>query len=146
MVEPLGNGRYLTSGIRDSGSGTRDSGSGTRDSGLGTRIAYAVTDRGRTWVFIEGRTYVIESADRDSRIHGRHTDDEVALSAPMPATVVAISVSPGQEVAEGDLLIMLEAMKMELPIKAPRAGRVKSIDCRTGELVQPGAPLLELEP
>jgi biotin carboxyl carrier protein len=40
---------------------------------------------------------------------------------------------------------MLEAMKMELPITAPRAGRVKSIHCREGELVQPGVPLLELE-
>ena len=40
---------------------------------------------------------------------------------------------------------MLEAMKMELPIKAPRDGRVTAISCRTGELVQPGVPLLELE-
>ena len=40
---------------------------------------------------------------------------------------------------------MLEAMKMELPIKAPRDGSVKSIACQPGELVQPGVPLLELE-
>jgi biotin carboxyl carrier protein len=63
----------------------------------------------------------------------------------MPATVVAISVTPGQKVAAGDLLVMLEAMKMELPIRAPRPGRVKSVACREGELVQPGVPLAELE-
>ena len=97
-------------------------------------------------MFIEGRTYVVEGRDGDRRIRGRHTDDEVALSAPMPATVIAVQVTPGQEVAEGDLLIMLEAMKMELPIKSPRKGRVKSIACREGELVQPGVSLLELEP
>ena len=138
MVEALGNGRYRVSG-------TRDLGFGIRDSGLGIRVAYAVADRGRAWVFIDGRTYVIETGDREApeRVHA--TDDQLALSAPMPATVIAIHGTPGQDVAEGDLLIMLEAMKMELPIKAPRAGRVKSVACREGELVQPGVPLLELE-
>jgi biotin carboxyl carrier protein len=63
----------------------------------------------------------------------------------MPATVVAVKVTPGQQVEEGELLITLEAMKMELPIKAPRAGRVRSIACREGEIVQSGVPLLELE-
>jgi 3-methylcrotonyl-CoA carboxylase alpha subunit len=96
-------------------------------------------------VFIAGRTYVVEGQDRDDGRRSRQTDDDVALSAPMPATVVAVRVAPGQEVAEGDLLVTLEAMKMELPIKAPRAGRVKSIACREGELVQAGVPLLELE-
>ena len=43
------------------------------------------------------------------------------------------------------VLIMLEAMKMELPIKAPRDGRVMAIACRPGELVQPGVPLIEFE-
>jgi biotin carboxyl carrier protein len=69
----------------------------------------------------------------------------MALVAPMPATVAAVNVEPGQQVSEGDVVIMLEAMKMELPIRAPRAGRVKTVACRPGEQVQPGAPLLELE-
>jgi 3-methylcrotonyl-CoA carboxylase alpha subunit len=63
----------------------------------------------------------------------------------MPATVVAINVAPGQEVAAGDLLVMLEAMKMELPIRAPRPGRVKALACREGELVQPGMLLVQLD-
>jgi 3-methylcrotonyl-CoA carboxylase alpha subunit len=134
VVESLGNGRYVVTGV----TGIRDSGSGIR------RIAYAARDRGRTWVFLDGRTYVIESETRDAADRVHVTDDQVALSAPMPATVLAIKVAPGQEVAAGDLLVLLEAMKMEVPIKAPRAGRVKSIACREGELVQPGTPLLEL--
>jgi multidrug efflux pump subunit AcrA (membrane-fusion protein) len=60
-------------------------------------------------------------------------------------TVVRITVEPGQRVSKGEVLIVLEAMKMELPIKAPRDGSVKAIACRPGELVQPGVPLLELE-
>ena len=55
----------------------------------------------------------------------------------MPATVVAIKVAPGDSVKQGDILIVLEAMKMELPVRAPGDGRVKAIHCRPGELVQP---------
>ena len=132
MVEALGNGRYVVSGIGDPGSGIR-------------RIAYAVRDRDRTWVFIDGHTYIVEGREGDARERVHVTDDQVALSAPMPATVLAIKVAPGQDVAAGDLLVLLEAMKMEVPIKAPRDGRVKSLACREGELVQPGVPLLELE-
>ena len=127
VVEAIGDGRYrIVSDERND-------------------LAYAVSDRGRTWVFIAGRTYVIESQDRDGRGRPHKTDDHLALSALMPATVLAVSVAPGQDVQTGDVLLMLEAMKMELPITAPRAGRVKSIGCREGELVQPGVPLLELE-
>ena len=140
MVESLGNGRYLVSVNRDSEVGVRESGVGIRKT-----LAYAVNDRARTWVFIDGRTYVIETEDRDASPGGRATDNQLALSAPMPATVIAVNVAPGQEVAEGDVLVLLEAMKMELPIKAPHAGRVKSIACREGELVAAGVPLLELE-
>jgi biotin carboxyl carrier protein len=104
-----------------------------------------VRERARTWVFIDGRTYVIEPETRDSSDRVHATDDQMALSAPMPATVLAIKVAPGQHVDAGDLLVLLEAMKMEVPIKAPRAGRVKSLACREGELVQPGSALVEIE-
>jgi len=65
-------------------------------------------------------------------------------SAPMPATVIDIAVEIGQHVEAGAVLLKLEAMKMELPIRAPRDGTVSAIRCRIGELVQPGVPLVEL--
>jgi biotin carboxyl carrier protein len=63
----------------------------------------------------------------------------------MPATVIEILVEPGQSVRQGDVLVKLEAMKMELPLRAPQDGRVKHVRCTPGELVQPGVPLLEME-
>ena len=132
MVEPLGNGRYRIPG--------------TRDSGFETRVAYAARQGTRTWVFIDGRTWVIDHARSTTARRGPADDDQVALAAPMPATVVAIKVKAGDAVQQGDLLIMLEAMKMELPITAPRDGHIKSVGCREGELVQPGVALLEFEP
>ena len=62
----------------------------------------------------------------------------------MPATAVKIEVAPGQTVTRDSWLVMLEAMKMELPIRAPRDGRVTAIHCRVGEIVQPGVPLLDI--
>ena len=66
------------------------------------------------------------------------------LAAPMPATVRAIAVAPGDRVTRGTTLVVLEAMKMELPIKAPADGTVVSLACRVGELVQPGVALVEI--
>jgi biotin carboxyl carrier protein len=68
------------------------------------------------------------------------------LASPMPATVIAVTIAAGQRVTRGDILVRLEAMKMELPIVAPRDGTVGSVTCRAGDLVQPGVPLVVLEP
>jgi biotin carboxyl carrier protein len=63
----------------------------------------------------------------------------------MPATVVRVLVIPGQQVTQGDTMVVLEAMKMELAIAAPREGTVRAVRCQPGELVQPGSPLVEME-
>ena len=76
---------------------------------------------------------------------GAGASGHASLAAPMPGTIVKVLAGEGQAVAAHQPLIVLEAMKMELPIKAPRAGIVKSIKCTKGELVQPGVNLLELE-
>jgi biotin carboxyl carrier protein len=126
-VTPLGNGRYQIS-------------DGTRQ-----RLAYATGPATSRWVFIDGRTFVVDvTGTAASKARPAH-DDDMGLASPMPATVASIHVSAGQPVSRGDLLVMLEAMKMELPIKSPRDGRVRKVACTQGELVQPGVPLVELE-
>jgi biotin carboxyl carrier protein len=86
--------------------------------------------------------FEVEREGGRRRTGGRHHG---SLTAPMPATVRRIEVTVGQRVERGDTLILLEAMKMELPVKAPAAGSVQSIHCHEGDLVQPGAPLIELD-
>jgi biotin carboxyl carrier protein len=125
-VVPLGDGRYqLTAGGR-------------------RQIAYAVRNGGDTWIFFDGQVHVISQARAAVR-RGSGRDDEAALSAPMPATVISVQTAAGQPVRRGDVLVMLEAMKMELPIRAPRDGVVRRVACRAGEIVQPGVPLLEMD-
>ncbi|PYR62419.1 MAG: acetyl-CoA carboxylase biotin carboxyl carrier protein subunit [Acidobacteria bacterium] len=63
----------------------------------------------------------------------------------MPATVMKLLVMPGSVVRKGDTVIVLEAMKMELPIRAPADETVAAVHCREGELVQPDTVLIELK-
>jgi 3-methylcrotonyl-CoA carboxylase alpha subunit len=110
------------------------------------RWRVAVAGAGDTrWISVNGQVAVVEVDDGQSRAPRRKSAHAGAMAAPMPATVVKILVEAGQEVAEGATVLVLEAMKMELPIRAPRAGVVKSVDCSQGELVQPGVTLVELE-
>ncbi len=105
--------------------------------------AWVASREDTIWVFWDGRAYEFSTPQRAIRRRGaRHHG---GLTAPMPATVRRILVAPGETVKAGDTLLILEAMKMELPVRAPAAGTVKTISCREGELVQPGVALLEVE-
>ncbi len=67
------------------------------------------------------------------------------LVAPMPGTIIRIAVERGQEVTKGTALVVVEAMKMEHTVTAPRDGRVKALNFGVGDLVDEGAELLVLE-
>ncbi|MEN9737075.1 MAG: hypothetical protein RJA26_308 [Actinomycetota bacterium] len=68
-----------------------------------------------------------------------------SIKAPMQSTVVKIAVEVGQEVNEGDQVVVLEAMKMEQPLNSHKAGKVKSIGAKVGETVPAGTVLIEFE-
>ena len=63
------------------------------------------------------------------------------VKSPMPGNILKIQVTQGQQVKEGDVLIILEAMKMENEIVAPKAGSVAQIIVTKGQVVETGAPL-----
>ena len=75
---------------------------------------------------------------------GPGADAAASLTAPMPGTVVKVLVEEGQEVEEGQLLLVLEAMKMEQPVSAPHTGVVHSLPFDEGSLVPGGAVLAEV--
>lgn len=125
-IVPLGDGWYMVD-----------------DGEQRSRVAIA-SEPGATWVFVNAQVARIEvDHDGDTRRSSKKRSEGSVMS-PMPATVVSINATAGQSVTEGETLIVLEAMKMELPIKAPRSGVVKAIHCAKGELVQPGVNLLEI--
>ena len=67
-----------------------------------------------------------------------------SLSASIPAVVSEVLVRPGETVVAGQKLILLESMKMVIPIQAPHDGTVSAVNCAPGSAVQPGTPLVEL--
>ncbi|GGY30291.1 biotin/lipoyl-binding protein [Streptomyces anulatus] len=68
-----------------------------------------------------------------------------SLASPMQGTIVKIAVEEGQEVKEGDLVVVLEAMKMEQPLNAHRSGTVKSLTAEVGASVSSGALICEIK-
>ncbi|GAA3276152.1 ATP-grasp domain-containing protein [Dactylosporangium vinaceum] len=68
-----------------------------------------------------------------------------ALTSPMQGTIVKIAVAEGDTVAEGDLIVVLEAMKMEQPLNAHKAGVVTGLQATVGEVVSAGAVIAELK-
>ena len=67
------------------------------------------------------------------------------ITAPMGGKVLEIKVKPGDSVNEDDEVIILEAMKMELPVVAPATGTVKEVKCANGDTVEADAVLITLE-
>jgi acetyl-CoA/propionyl-CoA carboxylase biotin carboxyl carrier protein len=84
-------------------------------------------------------------AKRAKKGGGAHKAGGDAVVAPMQGTVVKVAVQEGQQVAEGELVVVLEAMKMEQPLNAHKAGVVSSISAVVGATVTNGAVLLEIK-
>jgi 3-methylcrotonyl-CoA carboxylase alpha subunit len=104
-------------------------------------VPYAMQGSTLSFAF-DGEIYFAEVTDKGVRAKARHRD--ASMSAPMPGLVLKILVRQGDVVAKGAPLLILEAMKMEHQITAPREGTVTAIHCTEGELVQAGVELVEL--
>ncbi len=92
--------------------------------------------RVRSW-----RERVIAAAEASGSAHA----GPVEVTATLPGLVVAIHHDVGAQVAEGDALLTIEAMKMQNEVRAPRAGRVASVSVEAGRPVVTGQLLLRLE-
>jgi 3-methylcrotonyl-CoA carboxylase alpha subunit len=104
---------------------------------------HCVRDGGTIHLFWQGVVYRLTVQKEGGRSVARPAAG--ALEAPMPGKVIAVRVAPGQVVAKGDELLVVEAMKMENALRAPRAGTVRSVAARVGEMVGPGTALVELD-
>jgi 3-methylcrotonyl-CoA carboxylase alpha subunit len=104
---------------------------------------HCVRDGEAIHLFWQGVVYRLTEEKEGGRSVARHSAG--ALEAPMPGKVIAVRVLPGQAVAKGDELVVVEAMKMENALRAPRAGTVRSVAAKVGEMVAPGTPLVELD-
>jgi 3-methylcrotonyl-CoA carboxylase alpha subunit len=107
----------------------------------------ASADAASVRVTLDGRTHLLAFGKPPvGAEHAGAAGDTVAhVTAPMPGRVLRVAVSAGERVAPQQLLVVLEAMKMEHRIEAPSDSRVASVLVREGEIVAADAPLVELE-
>lgn len=101
-------------------------------------------------VLLRGRLYPVTVEDeREKRLRaaaggGVAESGEFILKAPMPGLVVAVPVSEGQEVKKGQVILILESMKMQNELKAPRDGVIQRIKVKAGESVEQKQSLLSV--
>ncbi|WP_312977230.1 acetyl/propionyl/methylcrotonyl-CoA carboxylase subunit alpha [Stutzerimonas nitrititolerans] len=111
----------------------------------GLRRAHQAIRRGEV-LYLEwhGKLHEVRRIDPIAEASASHAHHG-GLTAPMNGSIVRVLVEPGQAVAAGTALVVLEAMKMEHSIRAAQAGTVKALFCAEGDMVSEGTVLVELE-
>ncbi len=144
-VEPTGDSYRAVVGDRSHTVVVRRFGDGILDLDIDGRHVRAViaADGSRRLVAVDGQVFSLEPVVRRGGKHGDHGGN--TLTAAMPGQVVAVHVAPGDHIEKGQALVLLEAMKMELHVSAPRAARVRSVKVAAGDVVKRGQTLIELE-
>ena len=97
-------------------------------------------------LMLDGETFVFECVQDSTAAPADRLDRADRIVSPMPGQVISLAVAVGDRVEAGDLLAVIEAMKMEHSVVAPCAGEVTAVHCSAGQRVDEHARLLELEP
>lgn len=148
-VEHAGDHFYVLVGETEYSVSVRQPEPGILDLGVNgqQKRAYLAREGARWYVAVAGETWVVEKMQ--SRRPGHSTSgpapDTGSIEATMPGLVREVLAVEGTEVARGDTLVVLEAMKMELRLTAPFAGRVRRVYCAIGQVVERGEVLVEIE-
>jgi acetyl/propionyl-CoA carboxylase alpha subunit len=107
------------------------------------RTFHCVRDGAVLHVAWEGVVHRVEEQPEGAR--AGHRREKGGLEATMPGKVIAVKAAAGQVVKKGDEIVVVEAMKMENALRAPRDGSVKAVHVKVGDMVGPGSVLAELE-
>lgn len=110
------------------------------------------TEKRNVFIMYNGLSFEVSVTDSTKRMlekfikqGGGEKNGEGMIKAPMPGMVVKIMVAEGDEVQEGDKVVIVEAMKMENALKSPVAGTVKKIHAMESQAVEKDAMLIEIE-
>tara|TARA_B110000444_G_scaffold255385_1_gene289658 strand:+ start:29198 stop:29599 length:402 start_codon:yes stop_codon:yes gene_type:complete len=118
----------------------------------GTEFEVILDGDGTSWsATVEGKTFQIEIPDaapvaKKKRSGSGKKKKSGTVSANIPGKVVTVEVKEGDEVSEGQVILILEAMKMQNEIQAPVSGTVLSVNCEEGQAIEANIPLVIIEP
>lgn len=125
----------------------RDLRTGEEREAAGTGVApgtTAICAGGIAWVSHRGETYRLSAVSRFSSRTARRSEDTPSLEAPMPGRVLGVRTAVGATVRKGDTLVLVEAMKMEHAVRAPKDGTVTRVLVTEGQMVALGDVLVEM--
>ena len=114
-------------------------------------VEITINDDGSYDATVEGQTFTVEipnaqAAQRARRGGGSKKKKSGTVSANIPGKVVTVEVKEGDVVKEGQVILILEAMKMQNEIQAPVDGTVISVACEEGQAIEANVPLVVIEP
>jgi biotin carboxyl carrier protein len=118
----------------------------------GTEFEVVIEGEGTSWsATVEGKTFQIEIPDaapvtKKKRNTSGKKKKSGTVSANIPGKIVTVEVNVGDEVVEGQVILILEAMKMQNEIQAPVSGTVISVNCEEGQAIEANIPLVVIEP
>jgi len=107
---------------------------------------HAVADGDRVWVHWRGRAFALQRIDPTRAAGTAGAEAAGTAQAPMPGVVVSLQAAPGQAVAEGDALLVIESMKLQTTVCAALAGTVAELPFAVGQSFQRGAVLARVQP
>ncbi|MBP8307202.1 MAG: hypothetical protein KAY46_08050 [Burkholderiaceae bacterium] len=113
----------------------------------GATVPIAIAQRGDDcFIHVDGSTWQLRYRDplerASAQAHGAHDDD---IRAPMPGTTISVRVAPGDQVLKGATLLVMESMKLETAIIAPRDATVASVRVTVGQPFERDALLIEFD-
>ncbi len=117
---------------------------GQQDGRIRPQVVYWGAEGDVKWLSSGGCTYRLDRPKERRRGAAGGSLAEDTLRAPMPAQVRAVQVAEGDAVEAGQTLLLLEAMKMEIKVSSPRAGRVARVLTKQGDTVERDQVLVEL--
>jgi biotin carboxyl carrier protein len=111
---------------------------------VGNRSYEVVLDRDLHWIEGIGRLYQVTAQDLEASVM-RPVSGDMRIKAPIPGVITRLLVAVGDQVQSGQPVMILEAMKMENEVRAPRSGRVSQLAVNAGQVVGLGELLAEIE-
>ena len=105
------------------------------------RFAHSAKVGDTWWVHFDGHIFCIEKTEPGST----DNDSDGGMVAPMPGKILDVKIANGDNVAAGQLLLIMEAMKMESEVKSPHSGKIKNIHVNSGDAIKSGDLLITLE-
>ena len=118
----------------------------------GVEFEVTIEGEGKVWsATVEGKTFEIDIPDaapvaKKKRTGSGNKKKSGTVSANIPGKVVTVEVSEGDSVTEGQVILILEAMKMQNEIQAPISGTVTVVHCEEGQAIEANIPLVVIEP